>query len=211
MAEWAERWQVSLVGGDTVSAKAATMVTVTVVGEPLPGGPLLRSGAKPGDILAVTGSLGGSIVGRHLAPEPRLREIRALMDFCRDFGEYPTAAMDISDGFALDLSRLCRESKVGAVVDARAIPIAPDARTLAETSGQSPLEHALGDGEDFELLVTMPPRVWDSFQQSPAAHAYPGRAQFTRVGAITAESGLFLLGDNGESAPLLPRGYEHQW
>ena len=172
--DWAERFArslkatalelgVSLVGGDTVSATAGVFVSITVIGEPLPGGPLLRSGARPGDILAVTGEFGGSLLGRHLRPRPRLREISALMEFSASAGKgcFPSAGMDVSDGLALDLFRLCRESGVGAEIDASAIPLAAEA-ALARPD-LTPLEHALTDGEDFELLLALPPELWSAF------------------------------------------------
>jgi thiamine-monophosphate kinase len=225
--DWAERFArelaaaaaefgVSIIGGDTVSAPNATCVSITVIGEPLPGGPILRSGGNPGDVLAVTGTLGGSIRGRHLRPEPRLREIERLLKFSVGLtgdGRLPTAAMDISDGLALDLSRLCRASGVGATLDADLIPLSDAARELAAETGRTALAHALTDGEDFELLVAMPPRLWDAFarHQAAAASGSDALAAFTRIGALTAESGLRLRAIDGGETPLEPEGYQHQW
>ncbi len=111
-------------------------------------GPLCRSGARPGDRIVVTGSFGGSILGRHLDFEPRVREALAL------HARYELhAGIDVSDGLSLDLAHILEESRCGAVLDADAVPIAADARRLAEklADGSTPLDHALGDGEDFEL------------------------------------------------------------
>ncbi len=209
LADAAARYQVSVVGGDVVSGPA-TFVSVTAVGEPLPGGPVLRSGGKAGDVLVVTGSLGGSLLGRHLRPEPRLAEIAALMAYAaeRDDG-FPHAAMDLSDGLSLDLARLCRESGVGAVVDAAAVPVADAARVRSDDSGKPPLAHALSDGEDFELLLALPPALWAGFS-AWLAEADRGLAPFTRIGALRAGSGVALLHDGNEQ-PLAAEGYEHQW
>lgn len=217
LAGTAREFGVSIVGGDTVSSRDATFVSVTVAGEPLTGGPLFRGGGRPGDVLAVTGALGGTLLGRHLRPTPRLREIKQLMDYCAgaEPAVFPSAAMDISDGLALDLSRLCRESGVGAVVDKDAIPLSVDARKIAEESGRSPVWHALADGEDFELLVAMPPEVWQGFdaylRSAPGTEKSRGCARFTRIGELTSGTGMVLRTRDGALHPLAPEGYEHQW
>lgn len=198
LAAAAKKWGIAVVGGDTVSSPSATVVTVTVAGEPLPGGPVLRGGGRPGDILAVTGMLGGSILGRHLRPEPRIAEISLLMRFAR-----PTACMDISDGLALDLSRLCAASGCGALVEAARVPVSADARALAERTGKSPLSHALSDGEDFELLLAFPPESWRA-----AAAVIP----LTLVGSLTPKpEGIRLKNADGTFLPLAAEGFEHQW
>lgn len=213
LAQAAKDFGVAIVGGDTVSSPTATVVSVTVAGEPLPGGPVLRSGGRAGDVLAVTGTLGGSLAGRHLRPEPRLREIRHLMEFCATLGGgvFPSAAMDISDGLALDLSRLCRESGVGAVVEETLLPVSDAALAMAG----SPVRHALSDGEDFELLVAVPPAVWAAFERhaaNPAGRqAMSGLAPFTRIGELRSDRALRLRTAQGELRPLIPEGYQHQW
>ncbi|MDR1521189.1 MAG: thiamine-phosphate kinase [Planctomycetota bacterium] len=208
LAGAAGEFGVSVVGGDTISSPAGLFVAVTALGEPLPGGPILRGGARPGDILVVTGALGGSSLGRHLCPCPRLREIRTLMQFCRESGDgvFPSAGMDVSDGLSLDLHRLCRESGVGAEIDAASIPLSPDALRAAGESGQSPLRHALADGEDFELLLALPPGLWKKFNRRLA-----GPAAFTAIGRITEGKGLILREADGRTRPLPPQGYQHQW
>lgn len=218
LAAAAREFGVTIVGGDTIAASGGTFVSVTVIGEPLPGGPVLRTGGRAGDALIVTGDLGGSLLGRHLRPEPRVREIAALMEFCGSLSRpdaFPTALMDISDGLALDLSRLCRESGVGATVDARLVPVSGAAAETAAGSGKSALDHALADGEDFELLIALPPPVWEAFSSFLAApeHAVrvAGLAAFTRIGELTADRELCLRNADGTARPLAPTGYEHQW
>lgn len=150
----ARRSGVALVGGDTASTPGPFSVSVAVWGEAGPGGPVLRSGARPGDWVWVTGALGGSILGRHLKFTPRLREARAIVRRLR-----PTAMMDVSDGLGIDAGRLARASGVAIVLEGGAIPLSREARALARRDGRSALDHALGDGEDYELLFTTRPRA----------------------------------------------------
>ncbi|MCC8189793.1 MAG: hypothetical protein LIP77_04025 [Planctomycetes bacterium] len=164
----------------------------------------------------VTGTLGGSLLGRHLRPVPRVREVERLMEFCRSLPDMPrpSAMMDLSDGLALDLARLCRESGVGALVDAAAVPIDPAAREASAASGRTALAHALTDGEDFEVLVTLAPAVWTAFTgflTTPAGQAaFRDLAPFRRIGELTAEAGIRLRHEGGEQ-PLAAEGYEHTW
>ncbi|MGE5756834.1 MAG: thiamine-phosphate kinase, partial [Planctomycetaceae bacterium] len=149
MQRMAERYGVDLVGGDTNAWDGPLVVSVTVLGEATGRGPVRRSGARPGDVVCVTGPLGGSVLGRHLRPEPRIAEALAL------HAAAPLHALiDISDGLASDLGHILEESGgLGAVLDADAIPIHPDGRTQAQHDGRALLDHALNDGEDFELAV----------------------------------------------------------
>src|SRR5262249_57095591 len=119
-------------------------------GEATGSGPVPRGGARPGDWLLVTGPLGGSILGKHLDFTPRVRaaiQLHAAAEL--------HAMIDVSDGLAADVNHICEESRCGAVLRAEAIPVADAAR--APTDGRSPLEHALGDGEDFELVFAVAP------------------------------------------------------
>jgi thiamine-monophosphate kinase len=150
LREMADRFGVALVGGDTNSWNGPLVISVTALGEAPARGAVTRSGAKPGDWLFVTGPLGGSILGHHLDFTPRVREALALhaaVDL--------RAMLDISDGLAADLNHICEESRCGAVLTAEAIPISDAARERSRTSGKTPLQHALGDGEDFELVFAV--------------------------------------------------------
>lgn len=134
-------------------------------------GPAARSGAKPGDAVVVTGELGGSILGKHFDFTPRVWEAVALSS------RYDVhAAMDISDGLLLDLSRLCAESGCEHELDLAAVPIAAAAYQLAELRPNTgtALNNALGDGEDFELLLAM--AAEDSHAAQPAVARRPWRA-----------------------------------
>ncbi len=211
LAETARQYDTAIVGGDIVAAKEAVVVAVTVLGFPLAGGPLLRSGGRPGDVVTVTGELGGSLLGKHLEPTARFKEISLFMQYCRERNfQNPGAAMDISDGLALDLSRLCRESGVGAEIEAARIPVSEAAKKMAATSGQTPLDHALADGEDFELILVMRPEIWAGFAAYYARQGQ-GLAPFTCIGRLTGGRDLRLIDDRGEGRPLAAKGYEHTW
>lgn len=191
----AEEFGVALVGGDTGVWDHPLAINVTVLGEKTAADSKtwLRSGARSGDRILVTGSLGGSIAGKHLTFTPRVREALAIASRCR-----VNACIDISDGLAIDLHRVCEASGVGAVVQAERVPISPAAMAL-----QSPLSHALGDGEDFELLLFVSP---DEAERLLAA---PDFSEFlTDIGEVQSSPKIML--QQGDSlAELPPRGYEH--
>ena len=194
LLECAGPFGVPLAGGDTNAWHGPLALNVALIGRA--ARPVTRSGAQPGDILFITGPLGGSLLGRHLHPTPRVREARALASAV-DLH----AMIDLSDGLASDLSHILEESRVGAILDAASIPIHPDAHTLAIQSGRSPLDLALNDGEDFELLFTVTPTEANLLDRSPPCTVH-------RVGTITADPGLSLRrGDILE--PLTPRGFDH--
>lgn len=151
----------SLAGGDTQSWDGPLSVTVSMVGMMNEVRPALRAGAAPGDVIAITGSLGGSILGKHLRFEPRIAEGRFLAD------RGVSAMIDISDGLSGDITRICEESglrfKVGADIAAEAVPVSKSARRLAKLEGEGAeraLYHALHDGEDFELMFIVRPNRW---------------------------------------------------
>ena len=155
-ARLADRYGLSLVGGDT-SRGPVLGLHVFAAGRVPRGTALLRSGASPGDILYVTGLLGGSRAGRHLRFEPRIAEGLWL----RETG-YAKAAIDLSDGLARDLPRLAASSGVGARIRLADIPVSPD----VSGTDRSPVDHALQDGEDFELLIAVAPENRESFESS---------------------------------------------
>ena len=184
-----------LVGGDVASWDRPLVVSVTVFALAGAGGPVLRSTAQPGDVLAVTGTLGGAWKGqRHLHFTPRIAEAAALVEHCR-----PRAMMDLSDGLATDLGRLCEASHVGARVNAEAIPIAPDVQA------DDPLMAALTDGEDYELLIALPPGRADALLADPPFDA----PIITRIGELTEARELLLTHPDGRCEPLTPAGWEH--
>lgn len=196
LRDLADRFGVPIVGGDTNSWGGGLVVSVTVLGEPIRE-PILRSGAKPGDRVFVTGPLGGSILGRHLNPTPRLAEADRLVNFCNLH-----AMIDVSDGLAKDLGHICEESRCGAVLHADAIPVHPDAVELAKRTGKLPLDHALGDGEDFELVFTVSADDAARLLANPPVPVWA-------IGEIVTEPGMWLLQD-GTKRPLASTGWEHR-
>jgi thiamine-monophosphate kinase len=197
----AERFSVDLVGGDTNAWDGPLVISITLLGETTLRGALRRAGAKPGDAILVTGPLGGSLAsGRHLRPEPRIVEARALHE-----ATSLHALIDISDGLSSDLSHILAESGgLGAILDLDAIPIHADARAMSLRDGISPLEHALNDGEDFELCVAVA-----ADQAAWLMAAPPAPALLYRIGEVTGTPGLLLRTPGGTIQPIQPRGFDH--
>jgi len=198
MREVADRFDTAIAGGDTNAWAGGLVVSVTVIGEPGPQGPILRRGARPGDWLFVTGPLGGSILGKHLDFVPRVNEALALQQHATLH-----AMIDISDGLSADVFHICEESGCGAVLFAEKVPIADAARHMADD--KSPLEHALGDGEDFELAFAVNSADGERLLR---AQPVPGITLF-HVGEVVAERRLFLE-ENGTRLQIEPRGFVHK-
>ena len=180
VCEVAERYQVALAGGDTNCWDGPLVVSMTAIGKTIGGLAWTRSGALPGDAVVVTGPLGGSILGKHLDFEPRIELARVIRN------QIPIhAAMDISDGLSTDLLRMCDASHCGAVLDLAEIPVSEQAIQLARSSGKTPVEHALGDGEDFELLLSVAESDLHKLTE------LVGQSQCHKVGTFTSRTGLW--------------------
>jgi thiamine-monophosphate kinase len=206
----ADRTGVPLAGGDTAESPAGILADIVVLGSAPRGKAILRSGAKPGDALYVTGELGGSATAlycmkknprkklrpqnyrRHFFPEPRLEVGRIL----RERG-LASAMVDLSDGFSTDLAHLCEESGVGAEVHSSALPLA----TVGKPARRVDLRVALHGGEDYELLFSARPG-----KRMPARIA---GVPLIRIGDITRPRQLVLIRRDGVRSELLPRGWEH--
>lgn len=223
MREAATEHAMSLVGGDTTRADRTTL-SVTVLGETAAGWAVTRSGARPGDRIVVTGSLGASAGGLRLSMEPPQTIGHALgTTWARELldahhrpvarvGEGQllarsgaTAMMDVSDGLALDLSRICRESGVGAAVDLPAVPIASGLVELRDVLGTDPVELALGGGEDYELLATLPV---EAVQPTIAAMREALGTPLTDIGHVRGEPGMVLVDEDGAERPFEPVGWD---
>jgi thiamine-monophosphate kinase len=198
----ADKFGVNIVGGDTTRSKQGLIVTVTLTGRVERERVALRSSARPGDRILVTGKLGGSILGRHLRFGPRVDEARFLVEHFS-----PLTMIDLSDGLASDISRIAEQSSVGARIFAEKVPVSDDAVKLSQKDKVSPVGHALFDGEDFELLITMGPekalRACGLFERE-------FDLCLTVVGEIVKEAGKVTLVDVDKTEhELKPGGYDH--
>ncbi|GHT38558.1 hypothetical protein FACS189427_12730 [Planctomycetales bacterium] len=178
------------------------MISITALGKITEHGVLRRSGGKAGDILLTTGQLGGSLLKHQFDFEPRVNEALFLNE------NYEIhAAIDISDGLSLDVFRMAKESGLGAVLEAEKIPVSDDAATMAKNDGKTPLQHALSDGEDFELLFSV-----SETEAARILSEQPLREKFgtmvERVGYMAEKTGLFLS-QNGKLQPLAAQGFLH--
>jgi thiamine-monophosphate kinase len=199
----ARRHNVAIVGGETTTNPERVLISVAMIGFVPRGKVLLRSGAKAGDAIFVTGELGGSLAGRHLDFEPRLVEARWLVE-----NVSVHAMLDISDGLAGDLRHLLKASGVGAELLRSAIPISRAAKLAAKAgdSAKPALVAALTDGEDFELLFTVA-----SKDAVPLLDAW--KRQFPKlllscIGKIIPGEGITIRDKTGVR-PLTAHGYVH--
>jgi thiamine-monophosphate kinase len=201
LLELAAEFGLSLAGGDTNTWKHPFAISVTAIGEPTERGVLRRNGVRVGDAILVTGTFGGSILRKHFDFRPRINE---ALDLHQRYDLH--AGMDVSDGLSLDLSRLAHESACGAVIDASHVPISADAYRLVEFDQRlgSPLDHALSDGEDFELILAVSAETAERIVADRSIDI-----PVTRIGEFVAEPGLWLRDEAGECQSLAPRGYEH--
>jgi thiamine-monophosphate kinase len=187
-----------ITGGDTNSWAHPTAICIAVAARPDGDRPpVTRGGARPGDRVYLTGRVGGSLIGRHLHPVP---QIRAALTINRELG--PGAMIDISDGLAVDLWHICEASGCGATIDEVLLEAAihPDARRLAAQTGKSPRDHALYDGEDFELIVVLR-------GTTPAESCR--KLGLLPLGEATTEQQLTLRRADGRRVPLEAGGWEH--
>lgn len=185
MKSAADAFDCPIVGGDTASWDGKLAMTAAILGRSAGINPITRSGARPGDGIYVTGPLGGSILGRHMNFVPRVHEARELAKT----GAI-TAMIDLSDGLSRDLRQICQASGVGAAIESSKIPVSPDAIELSRRDGVAPIEHAVNDGEDHELLFC----------------ASSGPPTGARIGTITAAAGVC---DMDGKITLADRGWEH--
>lgn len=198
----AAEFKCPIVGGDTNTWNGPLVVSVTALGRTTDGRLLKRSGAKPGDAIVVTGEFGGSILGKQFDFTPCVRLALDLAKY-----EEVHAAMDVSDGLSLDLSRMCAESGCGAVLRLDSIPVAEAAHELTrrEPKSGNALDHALSDGEDFELILAMP-----RLEAERAIRELSVGVTLTIIGEFVAERGLWSVDTAAKRTPLTPRGYEHR-
>ena len=224
MRDACAEYGLALVGGDTNRADLLVL-SVAVVGEVAPGHAVLRSGARAGDRIVVTGQLGAAAGGLALSgAEPDVRSValsapwgRALVEALERpvarVGEAQilarsgaTAMMDVSDGLAKDLSRLCEASGVGARLMPDAVPVSPALSDGASALGVDAPSLALSGGEDYELIATMPV---GSVEEVSARLREDFGVRLSDVGEITAEPGLVSVDAEGRTSELAPAGWDH--
>ncbi|HEU4356034.1 MAG TPA: thiamine-phosphate kinase [Actinomycetota bacterium] len=219
-----DEYALALVGGDT-NRSPAIVLSVTVVGEVTPRRAVTRSGAQPGDVIVVTGALGAPAGGLVLS---RVEPARAAVCLSEPWGRDlvdslarpvarvgegqtlaqagATAMMDLSDGLAKDLGRLCLASGVGARVELDRVPVAGSLRAGAATLGVDPLELAIGGGEDYELLATI-----DTTAVERARSELDDRfgTRLTEIGMVVDREGLVAVDSEGRTRPLELSGWDH--
>jgi len=183
----ARKYKINIVGGD-LSASVKLTIDVTLIGEVNKKELVLRGGAKPGDIIFVTGSFGGSIKGKHLKFTPRLEEAGFLTRKFRI-----NSMIDVSDGLCQDLGHILKESGAGAVIYENLIPLSK------ESSG---IRDGLSSGEDFELIFTL--EIKDS------RRLIASKKGFYPIGHIVDRKyGLQFVNKNGRQKKLKPAGFQH--
>lgn len=215
MLQLAREFDVTLIGGDTCASGAGVVISITVLGEQRPELVVQRSGARLGDLIFVTGTLGDAALGlellrhgkrenlpakRHLDPSPRVREGVALA--CAGL---PTAMIDLSDGLLADLGHILDNSGVGARLEVGRLPLSGSFLEYSATLPGDPLLFPLAGGEDYELLFTAPA------SQETAVREIMTRlsTQVTLIGAITSARGITALAPDGTVYPTPRRGYNH--
>ena len=208
---------IGLLGGDTVASPGPATLSLTALGSVMPGAMLLRSDAKPGDDLYVSGTIGDGYLGlrvlenpaladalgveasayliaRYQLPEPRLALGQAM-------AEEASAAADISDGLVADLGHICEASEAAAEIELPNVPFSDAARRALQIGFATPADLIAG-GDDYELVLTGPAGLADNLP--------PGNgAPLTRIGRIIEGAGVRVLDAGGRPIPLQRRGYEH--
>jgi len=221
----AERYGLTIAGGDLALTPDRISVSAAMIGLMEGRAPLKRSGAGPGDVIAVSGPLGDSAAGlfafgelkgmqlarrkivlalkkRHLMPIPHVEQGVLLAEL-----GLVSAMMDLSDGLLSDLPRICRMSGVGCLVDESLLPISDELSEFCRLSGGNPLSFALAGGEDFNLLVTLGP---DSLDRANVELETRGLDKLVAVGQIKpAQDGLMLMGADGNIRGLPTNGFDH--
>ena len=217
-----ERYGVSIIGGDTTSSPQNIFISITLVGYTNSEKLTLRSGAREGDVVCVTGFLGMSkaglkvlrdkelikqnkfenLISKHLTPEPRLHEAQFLVQK----GDIHSM-IDVSDGLLADLNHICKLSNVGAEIFSETIPVEESTKTVAHHFDDCWLNYAISGGEDFELLITMPENDYNKI-----VHDFEKklRLNLTNIGRIVKkDKGIKVLDNQGKVIPINSGGYDH--
>lgn len=212
----ARKYRTAIIGGNISRSAGGFMVSITVIGETKRGCALKRDGAKADDVIAVTGFPGCAqagmkvlrnklksniftdVIRRHCRPEPRLSEIRRLLTATIKVN----ACIDISDGLSADLKHVCEASRCGAVIEEAALPIHPELKKAAQTLHENAAGYALGGGEDYELILTMPPKDFIRAKKIM-------KHTLTAIGIITKTKDILIVRSDGKQEKLPITGYQH--
>jgi len=183
-------FKIDLVGGDTVNS-GKIIINIALIGEVEKKNLALRSGAKENDAIFVTGNIGGSIKSKHLNFTPRIKEARFLVNNFKI-----SSMIDVSDGLLADLGHILEESCKGAIIYEKAIPLSANAAGF---------NSAVRDGEDFELVFTLPSPQADRLEK-----AWPFATPLSRIGRIiNRRKGFSIVSKNGKSKKISPAGFTH--
>ena len=215
ISEIAKKYQTQVIGGNITRAKSELVICITLLGEVEPRYILKRSSAKVGDIIAVTGDLGGSHAGlsilqnrkrssvfsyiteKHLNPEPRNEWIRLLLKK----GVKINSCIDISDGLSSDLSHICRASKAGAELELAHIPVHPETLRAAQLKKDNILDYVLHGGEEYELLMTLTPKNFKKAKRILGKN-------ITAIGRMTASNMISGIRNN-KKTKIEVKGFKH--
>jgi thiamine-monophosphate kinase len=207
-----------LVGGDTVQSPDGCMLSVTVLGDADERKVVTRSGAREGDLICMTGEMGGARVGlevlesgtdkkrfrhsvdRFLEPKPRLWEAKRLVE-----GMSVTSMIDISDGLTSEIGHLCRQSGLGCLIQEEKIPVSREAVRWAESRGEALTPYVLESGEEYELLFTVSKRQFEAWQDK----GLDRNLELTVVGVMMAKNRGMLVQRRGKTYPLSMKGWDH--
>lgn len=221
-----EAYGVDLVGGDTTSSNRGLVISVTAIGQCEKELLVYRNGAKPGDLICITGDLGAAylglqllerekriwqehpdvqpnlenqqyVVGRQLKPEAR----KDVIEVFRRAGLKPTSMIDISDGLASELFHICKQSGTGALLEESGVPIHPESELLALQFKLDPITCALSGGEDYELLFTIDPADIEKVKYLPEI--------YIAGDILEAKDGIRLSTKGGNLHPLKAQGWRH--
>lgn len=220
--EMCQCFRMHILGGDTTSSPSELMISVTVGGVCQRSAILYRSGAKPGDLVFVTGSVGGSAAGlnlyrKRIAPDT-LTSYERLIACHNDpqpevaigtvaaASRMATAAIDVSDGVLADLTHICEESGVGAQIMLERIPIEPGVREAAALTGGDALEWALTGGEDYRLILTVKPEFREAFPELIRNKC--GR-QVYEIGEIISNREVLVVDTQGKASQFTRKGWDH--
>lgn len=221
-----KKYQVDLIGGDTTSSQHGLLISVTALGEANEDELIYRNGAKPGDLICVSGDLGAAYLGlqilerekqiyiEHPDVQPELENAQYLIErflkpearrdvlaFFKEAGLKPTSMMDVSDGISSDIMHICKQSGTGCEITEATVPIAQDAYNMALNFNMDPITCALNGGEDYELLFTIEPEDETKIT---------GEEGISIIGQITErEKGFHMISKAGNRHPLRAQGWNH--